>query len=88
MDFVRGSVVRSRAGHDGGGFFVVLHSEGSFAVICDGKRRSLEHPKKKNRKHLAATASVLPENLMQTNRGIHRALVPFQGTEPLSRRGG
>ncbi len=36
MDFDRGRVVRSRAGRDGGGFFVVLASDERSAVICDG----------------------------------------------------
>ncbi|MCI1955578.1 MAG: KOW domain-containing RNA-binding protein [Oscillospiraceae bacterium] len=88
MDFVRGRVVRSRAGRDGGGFFVVLGSDGRGAVVCDGKRRSLEHPKKKNLRHLAATGTALPESLMQTDRSIRRALAGFQEAGPLSRRGG
>lgn len=88
MEFDRGRVVRSRAGRDGNGFFVVLSSEKRIAVICDGRRRSLEHPKRKNLKHLSATCTVLPEDQMKTNREIRRALAPFMGNEPLSRRGG
>ena len=78
MDFVRGRVVRSRAGRDGSGFFTVLSSDERSAVICDGRRRSLEHPKKKNLRHLSATGTVLPENQLQTNREIRQALAPFQ----------
>jgi ribosomal protein L14E/L6E/L27E len=85
MEFERGRVVRSRAGRDGNGFFVVLSSEGRSAMICDGRRRSLEHPKRKNLKHLAATGTVLPEDQMKTNREIRRALAQFQSKEPLSR---
>lgn len=88
MEFERGRVVRSRAGRDGNGFFVVLRSEEQSAVICDGRRRSLEHPKKKNLRHLAVTGTVLPEDQIKTNREIRRALAPFEGVEPLSRRGG
>lgn len=88
MDFDRGRVVRSRAGRDGGGFFVVLASDERSAVICDGRRRSLEHSKRKNLRHLAATGTLLPEEQMQTNREIRRALAPFGGVGPLSRRGG
>ncbi|WBY64221.1 MAG: RNA-binding protein [Thermocaproicibacter melissae] len=85
MEFERGRVVRSRAGRDGNGFFVVLRSEGRSAVICDGRRRKLEHPKRKNLKHLAATGTVLSEDQMKTNREIRRALAQFQSKEPLSR---
>lgn len=77
MDFVKGLVVRSAAGRDAGGFFTVLEADFATAVICDGKRRSLEHPKKKNRRHLSATRTVLPEASLQTNREIRKALSPF-----------
>lgn len=79
MDFVRGLVVRSAAGHDKGGFFIVLEVvDEQYAIICDGKRRSLEHPKKKKLKHLFVTNTVLPEGSMQTNREIRSALRRFQ----------
>jgi ribosomal protein L14E/L6E/L27E len=55
----------------------VLGADSVSAVICDGRRRSLEHPKRKNRKHLSATRTVLPEASLQTNREIRRALRPF-----------
>ena len=77
MDFVRGLVVRSAAGHDKAGFFTVLEADAQFAVICDGKRRSLSHPKKKKTKHLFVTNTVLPEGSMQTNREIRCALKSF-----------
>jgi ribosomal protein L14E/L6E/L27E len=78
MDFVRGLVVRSAAGHDKGGFFTVLEADAQYAVICDGKRRSLTHPKKKKTKHLFVTSTVLPEGSMKTNREIRSALRRFQ----------
>lgn len=78
MEFVRGMVVRSAAGRDQGGFFAVLSADGVYAVICDGKRRSLDHPKKKKLKHLAPTNTVVPEPSMETNREIRKALAPFQ----------
>ncbi len=78
MDFVRGLIVKSAAGHDKGGFFVVLEAAGGFAVICDGRRRSLGHPKRKSVKHLFPTRRALPDDLMKTDRGIRRALSEFQ----------
>lgn len=47
MEFVRGMIVRATAGRDQGGFFTVLSVEGDYAMICNGKRRPLEQPKKK-----------------------------------------
>lgn len=77
MELVRGTVVRSAAGRDKGGFFAVLETDGVYAVLCDGKHRPLERPKKKKLKHLAATNTVLPEQSMETNREIRKALRPF-----------
>ena len=77
MEFRRGTVVRSLSGRDAGSFLVVLSADGSSAAVCDGKRRSLSHPKKKNPKHLSATKTVLPEGELQTDRGIRLALKPF-----------
>ena len=79
MDFVRGLVVRALAGRDKGGFFTVLEASGDMAVICNGKRRSLEHPKRKKQKHLLITKTILEEGSLQTNREIRHALRPFEG---------
>lgn len=78
MDFVRGLVVRALAGRDKGGFFTVLEADAGMAVICDGRRRNLEHPKRKKQKHLLATKTVLEEGSLQTNREIRHALRPFE----------
>jgi ribosomal protein L14E/L6E/L27E len=78
MNYVKGLVVRSLAGHDKCGFFTVLSADDQFAVICDGKRRSLEKPKRKKKKHLAVTTTVLPDSSMKTNREIRNALRQFQ----------
>ena len=80
MEFVRGLIVRSAAGRDKGGFFTVLEVRAPYAVICDGKRRTLEHPKLKKFIHLDATKSVLPNSSMGTNREIRNALRPFGQT--------
>jgi len=77
MEFVRGLIVRSTAGHDKGGFFTVLEVCAPYAVICDGKRRSLEHTKRKKQMHLAITTTILPNSSMETNREIRNALKPF-----------
>lgn len=74
MDLIRGQVVRSRAGHDRDLYFVVLAVEGDRAVICDGKTRQLEKPKKKNRRHLCLTQMVLSEDHLKTNKQIRTAL--------------
>lgn len=79
MEFVKGQVVRCGAGRDQGGFFVIVGIDGRNALICDGRRRVLERPKKKNVLHLSATSTVLPDGSMRSNREIRNALRPFAG---------
>jgi ribosomal protein L14E/L6E/L27E len=78
MELKRGQVVRSLAGHDKGDFQTILELEGNMAILCDGKRRSLEKPKRKKLIHLAPTATVLDEESLRTNRQIRNALRPFR----------
>ena len=78
MELIRGLVVRSAAGRDKGGFFAVLEADALTATVCDGKRRSLAHPKKKNVKHLFPTNTLLPEQSLRTDREIRRALAAFR----------
>ena len=74
MEIRRGQVMRSLAGHDKGDFQTVLKVEGVFAYMADGKRRTLENPKKKKLMHLAPTGSCLSEESLATNRQIRTAL--------------
>ena len=41
-EYVRGLVVRARAGHDKGDFLAVLEAGDGWAIIADGKRRPLD----------------------------------------------
>ncbi len=77
MEFVKGLVVRSLAGHDKGGFFVVLNVDADMALICNGENRSLAHPKRKKLIHLSRTKTVLPNHLIKTNGEICESLRQF-----------
>lgn len=77
MQFVKGMVVRSKAGHDKGSFFAILKTEEDFAYIVDGKSRTAEKPKKKKLKHLSPTHTVLDEQSMETNTEILKILSSF-----------
>lgn len=84
MEVKRGQVVRSLAGHDKGAFLTVLElssrgkDKAPCALVCDGKSRPLERPKRKKLFHLASTAVVLPEEALKTNRQIRSALRAFR----------
>ena len=50
MEFTAGQIVFSKSGHDKGGAFIVIDIEEEFLYIVDGKRRTLEKPKRKKNK--------------------------------------
>ena len=86
MDYTVGTVVLATAGRDQEGlFFVVGESEG-FLLLADGKNRTLEHPKRKNPKHLHPAAGEfdhpvirkLQEGTPVTNRELRKALAAFK----------
>ena len=70
----QGRIVRSIAGHDKGEFFVVVKDEGNFVLLCNGKERKLENPKKKNKKHIALTSLLMSETELQTDCRLRRNL--------------
>ena len=57
-----GRVVISRAGRDRGTAYAVLEVlPGDRALVADGRARTLDHPKKKNVKHLRPKPDVIPD---------------------------
>ncbi|HEY5555810.1 KOW domain-containing RNA-binding protein [Acetobacterium sp.] len=61
-DFIIGQVVRSNAGRDKGQFMVVVEVvDENFTLVCNGKLRKVNNPKKKKIKHLAKTNHIVIE---------------------------
>ena len=57
-----GAVVVSRMGRDEGRSFVVVQElDSDFVLLADGKLRTMDHLKKKRRKHLRTTGIVVEE---------------------------
>ena len=52
MDIVKSNIVKSTAGRDEGDLFFVLDTQEEFLLLADGKRRRVENPKRKKRKHI------------------------------------
>lgn len=78
MPYGRGTVVCSKSGRDKGYFLAVVSSDDRFALVCDGKERRLERPKKKNLKHISPTDIVLSEEQLKTNKSLKHALNDFR----------
>lgn len=77
MDLVEGLVVKAKAGRDKDQFFVVVGFSGKEVVICNGKRRTLLKPKKKNVRHLVLTSTVLRAEELSSDKKIKKALNKF-----------
>ena len=83
-----GQIVRSLAGRDRGALFCVLDTDGDYLLLCDGKRRRLEHPKRKKEKHTQPVGALPQPRLAEfqaginrSNRDIRRALAAFRAEE-------
>lgn len=75
-----GRIVCSKAGRDKGYFMIVVDSDKKFVYVCDGKERPLERPKRKNKKHLQFTNTVLEKSSYSTNKSLKKALAVFKST--------
>lgn len=47
-----GSLAFSKAGHDKKNLFIIIKEDWEYVYLVDGKNRTLERPKKKNKKHI------------------------------------
>lgn len=53
----KGSVVLSLRGNDKGKVMLVVGTDGKHVLVCDGKKRKIEFPKRKNPCHLRVLLS-------------------------------
>ena len=68
MEYQIGQVVYSKCGHDKGDVLLVAAVNGEYLTLVDGKRRTLEKPKRKKKKHVQPTSYIeetVAEKLMQ-----------------------
>ena len=75
-----GRIVFSKAGRDKNHPMVVVSADDKFLYLCDGKERPLERPKRKNKKHLQFTNTVLEKSSYSTNKSLKKALAVFKST--------
>lgn len=55
----------SKAGHDKGQMYVIIREEGELVYLADGRARTIDHPKKKKKKHLQLVKTDLDEDLTE-----------------------
>ena len=69
-----GRVVISNAGRDKTKVMVIVKETENYLLVCDGKERPVERPKRKNPKHLKLTKLYLEAHQLETNRALRKAL--------------
>lgn len=74
----RGCTVVSSAGKDKGRVMAVLRAESDAIWVADGKKRPIEHLKRKNPRHATMLAYRVDEASMATNRELRRALAAIR----------
>lgn len=74
MEWQIGAVAESLCGRDKGKRMCVVGETAGFVLVCDGKERPLERPKRKNPKHLKREDQMLSADQMRSNRAIKQAL--------------
>jgi ribosomal protein L14E/L6E/L27E len=84
-DIAISDIVVSLNGRDKGKPFFVVQREDIYALLCDGKSRRVDKPKRKKLKHLrlesksdCRTALKLKDGFKVTNSELRRALAEYQ----------
>lgn len=73
---LKGTIVRSLAGHDAGDLYYVADIEGDFLLLADGKRKRLSRLKRKRRKHVELTGHSIEEVIGDGQ--LRRALAAYR----------
>ena len=60
-----GELATSKAGHAKDRLYMIVGEEGECVYLCDGRLRGVEHPKKKNKKHIQIIHSSAQDTLIQ-----------------------
>ena len=83
MDFVKGRLVRSKAGRDKKRTLAILAVEGQMLLLADGNLRTLARPKRKKMRHVAPTATVHENALLESDQLLSGAIAAYDAAHPL-----
>ena len=73
-----GQIVCSLKGSDKDSFLLVVGVDEKFMYLVDGKRYKLNHPKRKNPKHIKTTLTRLDLNELSTDKAVRKALAVYR----------
>lgn len=87
MELTKGQVVYSRVGRDVQRCYMVAGFEGERVLLCDGGKRPLSAPKRKNIRHVNPTKTVLGETQTDTDANLRAALRAYDEAHGPKRQG-
>ena len=70
-----GYLARSIAGHDKGNLYIIIEETDQYLFLANGKERTLEKPKRKNRKHVAL---IKIKNPINSNEAIKHSIREYR----------
>lgn len=79
-----GNLAKSLAGHDKGRIYMIIREEEEMVYLADGKKRLIERPKCKRKKHIQPIYQIEPfeyqmgENQTKQNEAIQRIIKQYQ----------
>ena len=56
-----GMLAAAKAGHDKNQLYIIIEETDDFVWLADGKYKTLQHPKRKNKKHIQIWKKQTPE---------------------------
>lgn len=84
QEFFIGGYAVSKAGHDFGNLYVIIHMDHEYVYLVDGRIRTLDNPKKKKKIHISSyhksdlSLEDKIKNKTVTNEEIKRAIKMLQ----------
>lgn len=74
-----GMLAVSRAGHDKNDIYVIVSEDNEYVYLADGRIRSVDRPKKKNKKHIQLVKKVqLADRETFTDLEIRKIIKEYQ----------
>lgn len=71
METLTGMYAYSKAGHDKGTLYLIIKEDKESVTLCDGLLKTIEHPKKKNKKHIQPVKEAMTHCGKAFGRGCH-----------------
>ena len=65
-----GMLAVSRAGHDRGTTYVIIGEEDEYVYLADGQTRTVDRPKRKNKKHIQVIKKVQMDQTSGGNKDL------------------